>query len=102
MSAWVYIVECSDGSYYTGSTTNLDQRMFDHNSGKYEGYTSSRLPVKLLWSEEYHDIRDAVVLERQIKKWTRKKKEALMRGDFSLLHMHSRSTFSKMKNATGS
>ncbi len=76
--------------------------MFDHNSGKYEGYTSSRLPVKLLWSEEYHDIRDAVVLERQIKKWTRKKKEALMREDFSLLHMHSHSTYSKMKNATGS
>lgn len=76
--------------------------MSDHNSGKYEGYTSSRLPVKLLWSEEYHDIRDAVVLERRIKKWTRKKKEALMRGDLSLLHMHSRSSYSKMKNSTGS
>lgn len=97
MKAWVYIVECSDGTYYTGSTTNLEQRIVDHNMGKYEGYTSHRLPVALLWSEEFVDIRDAIVLERRIKGWSRKKKEALMRGDFKLLHDYSRSTYSQKK-----
>lgn len=61
MKAWVYIVECSDGSFYTGSTTALEQRIADHNSAKYEGYTSVRLPVVLLWAEEFTDIRDAAV-----------------------------------------
>ena len=98
MKAWVYIVECSDGSYYTGSTTNLEQRIVDHNSGRYEGYTSHRLPVKLLWSEEFVNIRDATILERQIKGWTRRKKESLMNGDYKLLHEYSRSTYSKKKN----
>lgn len=95
--AWVYIVECSDKSYYTGSTTNIDQRLVDHNTGRYRGYTSSRLPVKLLWSLEFSDIRDAFAFERQIKGWTRAKKEALIRGDFDCLHMLSRSTAMKVK-----
>jgi putative endonuclease len=95
MKAWVYIVQCSDGSYYTGSTTALEQRIADHNTGRYEGYTSARLPVVLLWYEEFVDIRDAAVLERRIKGWSRKKKEALMAGKFNLLHEYSRSTYSK-------
>jgi predicted GIY-YIG superfamily endonuclease len=95
--AWVYIVECSDKSYYTGSTTNIDQRLVDHNTGRYRGYTSSRLPVKLLWSLEFSDIRYAFAFERQIKGWSRAKKEALMRGDFNLLHVFSRSTAMKKK-----
>lgn len=95
MKAWVYIVSCSDKSYYTGSTTKLEQRIADHNTGKFEGYTSHRLPVKLLWSEEFVNIREATVLERKIKGWSRKKKEALMNGDINLLHEHSRSTYSK-------
>jgi predicted GIY-YIG superfamily endonuclease len=97
MSAWVYILECSDRSYYTGSTTNIGQRIADHNTGRYGGYTSSRLPVKLLWSEKFYDIRDASMLERQIKRWTRRKKEALIHGDFKLLHEYSRSTNSLLK-----
>jgi putative endonuclease len=88
--AWVYIVECSDKSYYIGSTTNLDQRLSDHNTGRYHGYTSTRLPVKLIWSLEFSDYRDAFAFERRIKKWTRVKKEALMRGDFEWLHSISR------------
>ena len=98
--AWVYILECSDRSYYTGCTTNLQQRLTDHSEGKYSGYTSSRLPVKLLWNEEFVDVRDAIVLERQIKRWTRKKKEALMRGDYKLLHELSLSTQTQSKLAT--
>lgn len=95
--AWVYILECSDKSYYVGSTTDLEQRMFDHSTGLYGGYTSSRLPVRLLWSHAFSDIRDAFAFERQIKKWSRAKKEALMRGDFDLLHLLSRSEPMKKK-----
>jgi putative endonuclease len=97
MKAWVYIVECSDGLYYTSSTTNLEQRISDHNTGRFEGFTSLRLPVKLIWFEEFKDIRDAIVLERQIKGWSRKKKEALMSPDINSLRKLSRSTYSKTK-----
>lgn len=86
MSAWVYILECSDDSYYTGCTTDLATRVAQHQSGFYGGYTSFRLPVKLIWSEEFQDVRDAINAEQQIKGWSRKKKEALMKGDFDLLH----------------
>jgi predicted GIY-YIG superfamily endonuclease len=86
---------CSDRSYYTGSTTNLDQRIVDHNNGRYGGYTSSRLPVQLAWSQEFSDVRDAIALERQIKGWSRKKKDALIRSDFKLLHELARSTTAK-------
>ncbi len=95
MKAWVYIVLCADGLYYTGSTTNLEQRIFDHNTGRFGGFTSKRLPVILLWSMEFVDIRDAAIVERQIKGWTRAKKEALMNGDVELLHRLSRSTKTK-------
>jgi predicted GIY-YIG superfamily endonuclease len=71
--------------------------LINHNTGRYRGYTSSRLPVKLLWSLEFSDIRDAFAFERQIKLWSRAKKEALMRGHFDLLHFLSRSTATKKK-----
>lgn len=96
-SSWVYIVECSDGSYYAGATTNLEQRVGQHNAGTFDGYTSSRRAVKLLWSQEFTDIRDAIEAERKLKEWTRFKKEALMRGNFELLHELSRSTYAKKK-----
>ena len=95
--AWVYILECSDKSYYTGSTTNIEKRLSDHNTGRYAGYTSSRLPVRLIWFHGFSDYRDAFAFERKIKKWSRAKKEALMRGDFDLLHLLSRSTLVRKK-----
>ena len=84
--SWVYILECSDGTYYTGCTTNLDQRIYQHKTGYFDGYTSKRQPVTLLWYEVFHRLDDAINAERQIKGWSRKKKEALMRGDFEWLH----------------
>ena len=102
ISAWTYIVLCSDRSYYTGSTTELDKRIVDHNNGRYKGYTSTRLPVVLVWSLEFSDIRDAIALERQIKGWSRKKKEALIRGDFQLLHELARSTKKKRRGGPSS
>ena len=84
--SWVYILKCSDGSHYTGSTTNLEQRIHEHNFRKYDNYTSTRLPVELVYSQQFANINDAIVAERQIKGWSRRKKKALVNGDFDLLH----------------
>jgi putative endonuclease len=86
---WVYILRCSDSSYYTGMTSDLDGRMTEHQYGTYDGYTSSRLPVTLVFSEEFTDAKVAASMEKQIKGWTRKKKEALIRRDLDMLHILS-------------
>ena len=83
MSFWVYILRCADRSYYTGHTDNLEERIAKHQMGEIEGYTSTRRPVKLLFSEEFFTRAEALAVERQIKGWTRRKKEALIRGDWS-------------------
>ena len=82
---FVYILKCSDDSYYTGVTNNLERRIYEHQSGIIKGYTSKRLPVKLVYSEKFHDINDVIKSEKQIKGWSRKKKEALIAGNFDLL-----------------
>ncbi|MDP1994900.1 MAG: threonine synthase [Ignavibacteria bacterium] len=87
MSAWVYILKCACGSYYTGCTTNLEQRIAQHKAGFFENsYTSKRLPIELLYSQEFADISQAIVCERKLKKWSHKKKEALINGNFEMLH----------------
>jgi putative endonuclease len=84
--AHVYMLRCADGSYYVGSARHgLDKRISEHNNRKYGGYTSRRLPVELVWAEPFSDITDAIAVERQIKGWSRAKKEALIRGDFALI-----------------
>lgn len=86
MGGWVYMVRCADGSYYVGSTSNdPDERVGEHNAGKHAGYTSTRLPVTLLFQEHFPDIRDAHDFERRIKGWSRAKKEALIRRDWDAL-----------------
>ena len=84
--SWVYILKCSDGSYYTGCTSNLEQRIQQHNFKKYDNYTSTRLPVELVYSQQFSNINNAIATEGQIKGWSRSKKEALINGDFDLLH----------------
>ncbi len=79
---WVYVLRCADGSYYTGHTDNLDARVGLHQAGECDGYTSSRLPVELVWSQECSTRDEALSAEMQIKGWSRKKKEAMMRGDW--------------------
>jgi predicted GIY-YIG superfamily endonuclease len=96
--SWAYILLCSDGSYYVGCTTDLQRRIAQHDSGVFGGYTSKRRPVRLVWSQEFSDIHDAVETERRIKKWTRAKKEALISSDFELLHQWSRSTAAKRRS----
>jgi len=92
MPAWTYILLCSDDSYYTGCTTNIEQRLSEHHEGKYDGYTKQRKPVKLVWMEEFDDVRLAIDIEQQIKRWTKRKKEALIKGDFKLLHEYAKSS----------
>jgi len=86
MPAWVYILKCSDGSYYAGSTTNLERRLWEHQNSFYKGYTSSRLPVELVWAIDFPTEHDAFLFERQVKGWTRAKKETLIRNDWDEIH----------------
>ncbi|HEY5207968.1 MAG TPA: GIY-YIG nuclease family protein [Stellaceae bacterium] len=91
MAAFLYIPRCSDGSYYIGTTrTTLEMRIAQHNDGTFGGYTSTRRPVVLMFSEEFPNITDAIAAERQVKNWSRAKKEALIRGDFNALRVHAR------------
>jgi predicted GIY-YIG superfamily endonuclease len=79
---WVYILKCSDGSYYTGHTDDLEKRYHEHQSGAIEGYTHNRRPVKLVYQQMFSTRDEAFFAERKIKGWSRKKKEAMMRGDW--------------------
>lgn len=80
--AYMYILLCADGSYYTGSTTNLDIRIAQHLSGEGSNYTRKHKAIKLLYAEEYDRIEDAFFREKQVQGWSRRKKEALMRGEW--------------------
>lgn len=86
MTVFVYILRCADGSYYVGSTRKpLEERVAEHNSGMLGGYTRSRRPVALVWSQDFERITDAIAMERGVKGWRREKKEALIRGDLGAL-----------------
>jgi putative endonuclease len=82
---YVYILKCSDNSYYVGHTDNPDRRLKTHNFGQGPRWTVSRLPVKLVYQEKHDDQTLAIGRERQIKKWNRAKKEALIAGDLQKL-----------------
>jgi putative endonuclease len=94
MRGWTYILECSDGSFYVGSTINLENRVHQHNEGTGARYTAARRPVALMWAAEFDSIRDAFWFEKQVQNWSRAKREALIEGRFDDLpelaraHMH--------------
>ncbi len=83
---WMYILECADGSYYTGSTNNLELRLAQHQAGEGANHTKKHLPVKLVYFEEYERIDQAFDREKQVQGWSRKKKEALIDGMPQKLH----------------
>jgi putative endonuclease len=95
--AFIYILRCADGSYYTGITRrDVDERVSEHAQGLVERcYTASRRPVTLVFSERYDRIDEAIAAERRIKGWSRVKKEAYMRGDFECLSALARRRRSK-------
>ena len=88
---YVYILLCNDKSYYTGVTSNLEIRIWEHQEGLIKGcYTHGRRPLKLVFQTEFNHVRDALSAEKQIKGWSRKKKEALIDGRFDDLPELSR------------
>lgn len=83
---FVYILKCSDNTYYTGVTSNIVNRIEEHQNGKHiDSYTYKRRPVQLIFTSEFSDIKIAIAKEKQIKKWSKTKKEALINGDFDTL-----------------
>jgi putative endonuclease len=91
---FVYILLCADKSYYTGVTNNLEARVVQHNAGiETNSYVYSRRPVRLLWHADFTSIDKAIDLEKQIKGWSRAKKEALIRGEFELLPLLGKKNF---------
>ncbi|MBD1384253.1 GIY-YIG nuclease family protein [Mucilaginibacter rigui] len=82
----VYILLCSDGSYYTGVTNNIERRMIEHESGENPNcYTFKRRPLKLVFNEVFADINQAIAFEKQVKGWRRAKKEAIINCRWDLL-----------------
>ncbi len=79
--AWLYILRCGDGSFYVGTTrATLEQRLSEHQAGRFGGYTAARRPVELVFSEHFMRIEDAIAAERRVKGWRRSKKLALIEG----------------------
>ncbi|QTI69344.1 GIY-YIG nuclease family protein [Gordonia polyisoprenivorans] len=101
MPGFVYILECSDGSYYVGSTVDLDRRVNEHNDGKGAAYTSRRRPVRVVFSEQFPTVEEAYRLEKRIQGWSRGKRRALIDGDFDLLRDLARRPGARAKDAGG-
>jgi len=95
MEGYMYILECCDGSYYVGSTNDLDLRFQQHQNGEGANHTRKRLPVELIYYEKFDRIDEAFYREKQVQGWSRNKKEALIMGDSNLLHK-----LSECKNGT--
>lgn len=90
MTFWAYMLRCSDGTYYVGQTQDIDTRFWQHQSGAVRGYTYSRRPVELIWSESFHERAQAMEAERVLKGWSRVKKEAFLAGDTKRFKFFSR------------
>ena len=100
---YVYILQCSDNSYYTGITNNIDKRINEHNhSPDKTAYTYSKRPVKVVYKETFQNPNDAILWEKRIKGWSRKKKEALIKGDFEELKLLSNKKNHTIHTSTGS
>lgn len=95
MNGYMYILECSDTTYYTGSTINLEERVQEHRRGNGANYTKKHLPVELVYVEEFPRIHLAFKREKQVQGWSHAKKKALIEGDTNMLHK-----LSECKNET--
>jgi predicted GIY-YIG superfamily endonuclease len=95
---YTYILKCNDGSYYVGYTDDIEQRLSEHRLGKYNCYTSYRLPITLVFVQSFKTRDEAFQTERCIKKWSRQKKEALIEGNFAKITLLSKKKFIKTKH----
>ncbi|NWK95196.1 rRNA methyltransferase [Sphingobium lactosutens] len=93
MSFHAYMLHCADGSYYLGHTDDVEARIAQHQSGEIAGYTQNRRPIALVWSEEFGTRDEALSAEQQIKGWSRRKKEALIAGDWDAIRLAARKSF---------
>ena len=99
----VYILKCSDDSYYTGVTNDIDGRVLEHQNGKDpKAYTYKRRPIQLVFCEHYHDINQAIAFEKQVKGWRREKKEALIKREWDTLSKHFKNYTERKDPSTGS
>jgi putative endonuclease len=89
----MYILECGDGSFYTGSTIDLERRLQEHQSGQGANYTIKKQPVRLVYFEEYARIDDAFYREKQVQGWRRDKKKALIDGNYGVLPILAKKVF---------
>lgn len=87
---WAYLLRCADGSFYCGHTDHLEDRIASHQHGQLRGYTRSRRPITLAWSQEFASRYEALSAERQIKGWSKAKKQALVDGDWNLVSLLAR------------
>jgi len=92
---YVYMLRCRDGSYYVGSARSLDSRMAQHLSGNGGDYTSKRMPVVLVFAQEFDRIDDAYVMEKRVQGWSRAKREALIEGRYNDLPRLSKKQFKR-------
>lgn len=102
---FVYILKCTDDSFYTGMTNNLERRLFEHNVGiDKESYTFKRRPVELVWFEMFTEPTQAIIIEKKIKGWSRRKKQALIDEDWDKLVRYSKNytEYGKEESSTGS
>lgn len=90
MKAYMYILKCSNGQYYTGSTIDLESRIIEHQAREGANFTKKHLPIKLVYFEEFQRIEDAFVREKQVQGWSRKKKESIINGEYEKLPELSR------------
>ena len=98
---YVYIIECSDKSYYTGVTNDIDRRLWEHNNDENKkSYTYKRRPVVLKYCDNFTNINNAIAWEKQIKGWSRKKKEALFTEDWNELKALARAYMNRPSSTT--
>ena len=97
MAFYLYMLKCVDGSYYVGHTDDLETRLTQHAAGSGYSYTTTRRPVQLAYAAEFSSREEALTRERQLKGWSRKKKEALYRGDWAEVSRLARSRKSSAK-----
>jgi putative endonuclease len=84
--AYLYILRCADSSYFVRTTRKrLEERVAEHNAGQHGGYTAARRPVALAFAQHFENITDAIAAERQVKGWSRAKKEAVIEGEWHRL-----------------
>jgi putative endonuclease len=94
--SYMYILKCCDGTFYTGSTVDLEKRQWQHQNCEGANYTKTRLPVELVYYEQYERIEEAFKREKQVQNWSRKKKIALINGNANALTLLAKKSFFRL------